>query len=77
MKKKEVLDSIIIVLFGLGLIAMGLFTDYTLSIGKIITIPSWLTIAIGIIIIIGWFILSRMPDKYDEEGNPLKKEQNE
>jgi len=73
MKKHKIKDTIFIVLFGLGLIAMGLFTDYTLSIKRLV-IPSWLTVVIGIIVIIGWFALDLLPDKYDENGNPLKKE---
>lgn len=73
MTKEDLKITIIIVLFGLGLIAMGLFTDYTLSIAKI-ALPSWLIVGTGIFVIIGWFILNMLPEKYDKHGNPLKQE---
>ena len=73
LKKEDIKDSIFIVLFALGISAMAWYTDYTLVIFHI-TIPQWLLPIIAIALVIGWFILVRMPDKFDENGDPLKPE---
>jgi len=69
---KKTKNTIFVTLFGLALIIIGLFTDYTLTIFHI-TIPKWLTIVIGIVLILGWFTLNALPDKYDKDGKPLEK----
>jgi len=73
-KDKNIKNTIIAVGGGLVLIIIGLFTDYTLSIGGFFAIPQWATIVVGILLIVGWFILHRLPNKYNENGNSLKKE---
>jgi hypothetical protein len=64
MKDKGTKGTIIAVIFCLSLIAIGLFTDYTLAMGGK-PIPQWQIIAIGIIGIIGRLIYIMIPDKHE------------
>ena len=68
--KKNIKGTIYVVGFGLLLIFMGLFTDYTLSISRL-AIPQWATTVIGVVLIVGWIILNLLPDKHDGADKPV------
>ena len=70
MEKKFTKNSIIVLIFGLGLVCMGLFTDYSLAIRNFV-LPSWFTVLFGV----GVVIISLLPQKYDDEGNPIDEEE--
>lgn len=73
LSKEELEGSIFVLLFAISISFISWYTDYTLVIFKIITIPQWFLPIIALVLIIGWFVLLKMPEKYDENGNPLDK----
>ncbi len=71
--REKIQDTSFVFQVALFLATLAMYTDYTLSIFRIV-IPQWLLVLIVLVLVIGWVFLMRLPDKYDKDGNPLKEE---